>query len=104
MRAHDEVVTEKTLLDEATQRNRRFEERLATERQKLLAKLLHAIAKRLRFNAEQLDIFEGGYTPQGWEDVETEQSLLRRFTLELLSGRRAVPVAVTDYTKASDAT
>jgi hypothetical protein len=97
VRAPNEQIAEAMTPEEAGQRNQRFDERLGTERQKLLAKLLHAIAKRMRFNAEQLDIFEGGYTPQGWEDVETEQRLIRQFALEFLAGRRSVPVAVMDY-------
>ena len=79
---------------EVRQRNERFYTRLTTERQSLLAKLLHAMAKALRFPAEQLEIFEGGYTPQGWVDQETEQMLGRRFLLEVLRGDRAVPVVV----------
>lgn len=98
VRALDEQTTDAMTPEEVGQRNRRFDERLGTERQKLLAKLLHAIAKRMRFNAEQLDIFEGGYTPQGWENVDTEQRLIRQFALEFLAGRRSVPIAVMDYT------
>ena len=90
------------LPDDADQRTRRFNDRLAMERQKLLAKLLHAIAKRMRFKAEQLEIFEGGYTPQGWEDLDVEQRIIRRFAVDLFAGRRSVPVAVVDYTKAED--
>lgn len=98
LRGDEELLSATMPLNEIEQRNQRFYKRLAVERQKLLAKLLHAIAKRLRFKAEQLEIFEGGYTPQGWEDIDTEQRLIRKFAVELLDGRRSVPVAVIDYT------
>tara|TARA_R110000787_G_scaffold229616_1_gene337179 strand:+ start:449 stop:895 length:447 start_codon:yes stop_codon:yes gene_type:complete len=102
VRSPEEEVSNQLLPDDADQRTRRFNDRLAMERQKLLAKLLHAIAKRMRFKAEQLEIFEGGYTPQGWEDLDVEQRIIRRFAVDLFAGRRSVPVAVVDYTKAED--
>lgn len=71
-----------------------FHRRIFRERQELLADLLHAIARNLGFKIEQLEIFKGGYTPQGWEDVEMEQAFIRRFIVDLALGRRAVPVAV----------
>jgi hypothetical protein len=51
-------------------RNQAFGTRAVQERQKLLAKLLHAMARVLGFKIEQLEIFEGGYTPQLWANVE----------------------------------
>ncbi len=101
VRGPDEEITAGLNQDEIGQRHRRFDDRLATERQKLLAKLLHAIAKKLRFDAEQLEIFEGGYTPQGWEDVELEQRAIRRYIVDLYLGRRMLPVGVVDYTQAN---
>jgi len=77
--------------------DRAFQMRLATERQKILAKLLHAIAKNLKFGVEQLEIFDGGYTPQGWEEIEMQQHAARNYIVDLYLGRRAVPVAVMDY-------
>lgn len=62
------------------------------ERDGLLTKLLHAIAKTLSFHIEQLDIMEGGYAPQGWLDDEQTVRQLRALTLDILSGRRGIPV------------
>lgn len=62
------------------------------ERDGLLTKLLHAIAKSLYFNIEQLDIFEGGYVPQGWMDNERIIKDLQFLLLEVLSGKRGIPV------------
>ena len=86
--------------DELRERDDKFYSRLSSERQALLARLLHAIAKNLGFKIEQLEIFEGGYSPQGWEDVEREQQLIRHFIIELACGRRSLPVAVTNYSNA----
>ena len=80
------------------ERDRIFHKRLYEERQKLLAKLLHAIARSLNFKADQLEIFEGGYSPQGWDDLEMQQHVIRQYVLDLYSGRRVVPVGVVDYT------
>jgi hypothetical protein len=58
----------------------------------LLTKLLHGIAKALNFKMEQLDIFEGGYAPQGWFNDEQDTRMLRMLTLDILSGKRGIPV------------
>lgn len=83
--------------EDITRRNNDFHDRLSKERQTILAKLLHAMAKAMDFKTEQLEIFEGGYTPQGWNDVETEQSIIRKFFVELYLGKRVLPVGVVDY-------
>jgi len=67
---------------------RRFDQ----ERDGLLTKLLHAIAKTLGFHIGQLDIMEGGYAPQGWLDDEQTLRQLRALTLDILNGRRGIPV------------
>lgn len=78
-------------------RERDFQHRIAQERQELLAILLHAIAKRMNFRIEQLEVFKGGYTPQGWVDIEEEQRLIRQYAIDLYLGKRMVPVGVIDY-------
>jgi hypothetical protein len=76
--------------DSASERER---ESHMEEQNRLLAKLLHAMAKSLKFyNLEQIDIMQGGYTPQGWQDVETQQTTLRLLLIDLFQGKRAMPV------------
>lgn len=82
---------------EITKRNEAFGTRLGQERQSLLAKLLHQMAKVLGFKVEQLEIFEGGYTPQFWANVETEQEIIRKFVVALAHGNAVVPMGVIDY-------
>ena len=88
-------------LSQEENRNRQnsFLNRIFTERQALLAKLLHCMAKALGFKIEQLEIFEGGYTPQGWADDDLEARIVRRLFVEVAAGRRSFPIAVVDYTQ-----
>jgi hypothetical protein len=81
-------------------RRHKFNTRLFGERQRLLAKLLHAMAKTLRFKAEQLEIFEGGYTPQGWVDIDLQNFAIRDFVIDLALGRKMLPIGVIDYREA----
>lgn len=61
-------------------------------RNTLLAKLLDAMAKALKIEIEQLDIFEGGYYPVGWQQSEATQQGIHQYLLEVLSGTRALPI------------
>jgi hypothetical protein len=56
------------------------------------------MANSLGFKINQLEIFEGGYTPQGWSEIEYDQTAIRRFAAQLAAGQRALPIAVLDYT------
>ena len=62
------------------------------KRDALLTKLIDEIAKSLKFRVEQLDILEGNYVPQGWNDDDWEQRLVRRGLIEVLHGRRPLTV------------
>jgi hypothetical protein len=92
----DETVTVDLDVEEKTRRELTFSKRLGDERAKLLAKLLHAMAVALRFKVEQLEIFEGGYLPQGWVDQEIQAAGLRQFLVEIYQGKRWLPVGVFD--------
>ena len=59
----------------------------------LLTRLLSEMARVLGYKLQQLDVLEGGYYPQGFADIETEQQTVRRALIEVLSGRR--PLAVS---------
>lgn len=102
-RRADEATSDSMSPEEIGERDRRYDNRLVEERQRLLAKLLHAMAKALDFKIEQLEIFEGGYTPQGWVDMEVEQNVIRRFAARLAVGQTVLPVAVLDYTNVAQA-
>jgi len=68
--------------------------KLYQQQDQLLAKLLHAMAKALKFpNLEQIDIMTGGYTPQYWADLEYQQHIIRWQLIDLLNGNRALPIS-----------
>jgi hypothetical protein len=69
-------------------------DRIAQERQSLRTKILSEMAKVLRIHVEQLDIFEGGYIPQRHVDIETEQSAIRQLLIELVEGKRPLPIQI----------
>lgn len=87
---------------EASHRNILFDTRIANERQKLLAKLLHAIATERKIKIEQLEILEGGYAPQVWANIELEQTIIRKYMTDLYQGRGHIPVYVVNDPPASD--
>lgn len=97
----EEQFAEDMKLEEKRKRRDKYDQRIGNEREKLLAKLLHAIAKVMEFEIEQLEIFEGGYLPQAWSTIELEQEAIRKFLVGLYFGDLKVPVAVTDYTAVS---
>jgi hypothetical protein len=102
-RRPEETTSDNMSPEETGERDRRYYTRLGEERQRLLVKLLHAMAKALDFKIEQLEIFEGGYTPQGWADIEVEQTAIRRFAAQLAAGKRVLPIGVLDYTNVAQA-
>ena len=86
--------------DERRIRDERFDTRIVNERSRLLAVLLHAMARKLKFNKiQQMEIFEGGYTPQAWANIELEQSVIRRYLVDLYLGNRVVPVGIVDLSR-----
>jgi hypothetical protein len=66
----------------------------------LLTRLLSEMAGALGYTIEQLDVFEGGYYPAGWGQVEEQQLAMRLGFLELLSGKRTLPVHIAEKANA----
>ncbi len=79
---------------EARHKDDRFHARINEERAKLRTTMLHAIAQQLSYRIDQLDIFDGGYSPEGHAMIEWEQQMIRRFVVDLYTGRIALPVKV----------
>jgi hypothetical protein len=66
-----------------------------TEKSATLATtLLLAMGKSLGYEFDEVQIKKGAYYPQGLGDVEQEQNALRRALLDLLEGKRRMPVAL----------
>jgi hypothetical protein len=69
-------------------------DRVGHERQSMRTKILSEMAKTLGIRVEQLDIFEGGYIPQGYVDIERDQAAIRRLLSEIADGKRSLPIEV----------
>jgi hypothetical protein len=54
--------------------------------------LMFEIGKSLGFVFDKRDLAKYSYTPQGWVNIESEQNALRLLTLEVLQGKRGLPV------------
>ena len=72
--------------------NKDEQDAFTKKRDALLTKLIHEIAKSLKFHVEQLDILEGNYIPQVWNDDDWEQRLVRRGLIDVLQGRRPLGI------------
>jgi hypothetical protein len=66
---------------------------LLQKRRDLFFELLHEIAKVLGFSLDKRDLERAAYVPSGWFSDEDEIRLFRRTVIDLLHGRRALPVA-----------
>lgn len=55
--------------------------------------LIHSIGEALGYSFDKRDLQKFSYSPQGWRNVELENQSFRRLVIELLLGRRPLPVA-----------
>lgn len=59
---------------------------------RLTTRLLYAMGKNLGYEMEQLDVLEGGYSPNAFGKLEEEQATFRRLMIEVLEGKRSLPI------------
>jgi hypothetical protein len=67
-------------------------DRFFGDRDDLLFDLIHAIGRNLGYSYDKRDLRKFSYSPQGWQNLETEQQSFRRLMLELLNGQRGLPI------------
>ncbi|MCB9964779.1 MAG: hypothetical protein H6855_01700 [Rhodospirillales bacterium] len=67
---------------------------VGARRNNTFTKLLDEMAKVMGIKIEQLDILEGNYIPQGWQDQEDQNSFIRSQMIKVLQGQGAVPISV----------
>jgi hypothetical protein len=60
--------------------------------------LMKSLAQALGYDFDEVQIKKGSYLPTGHSDMENEQTLLRKRTLEVLNGTRRLPVGVFQET------
>ena len=71
-------------------------EQWATRRIDLLVELLHKMAIVLDYDFDKTHIKNSSYSPVAHGDLETEQIALRKKLLEVLDGKRAIPMFVAN--------
>jgi hypothetical protein len=64
-----------------------------SDRDDAFIELMYEIGRHLEFNFDRRELAKYSYTPQGWVNTEAEQNALRTLALELLQGKRPMPVA-----------
>ncbi len=62
----------------------------------LLVELLYAMGKSVGYDFNKTQIKNGTYAPTVHCRIEDEQSRIRSMTLELLEGKRPIPMHVTN--------
>ena len=68
----------------------------ATRRVDLLVDMLHAMGIALGYDFNKTQIKNGTYSPGAHGRIETEQGKIREMTVELLEGKRSLPMHVTN--------
>nr|WP_131195846.1 DUF6680 family protein [Lichenihabitans psoromatis] len=63
------------------------------EKERLLADLLYQMSKKLGFNIDALEIFKGGYAPQGWVHRDERQTGAIEFAYQLWQKQTTLPVS-----------
>jgi hypothetical protein len=98
----EKVPSEKTVLDSWQQYLDHLGNKSLTgevwssRRVDLLVELLYAMGNCLGYNFNKTQIKNATYSPTAHGRIETEQETLRQLLLELLEGKRPLPVKVTD--------
>ncbi len=63
----------------------------------LFVDLLEVMSNNLGFRFDRVHLKKGCYSPKGHADVESDQMFLRKGMVEVLSGKRNIPIAVVNY-------
>ena len=67
--------------------------RFIDRRDDVFNEMMFEIGRHLGFTFDKRELSKYSYAPQGWVNMEAEQNALRTLALELLQGRRPLPVA-----------
>lgn len=69
-------------------------EQWVVKRVDLMVELLHKMAQVLDYDFDKTHIKNSSYSPKLHGDMENDQALLRKFLIELLEGKRSIPMNV----------
>jgi hypothetical protein len=67
--------------------------RVFDDRDDAFNEMMSEIGKHLGFSLDKRELAKYSYAPQGWVNVEAEQSAIRQLALELLQGKRPLPIS-----------
>jgi hypothetical protein len=67
--------------------------RFLEARDDVFNEMMYEIGRHLGFSFDKRELSKYSYAPQGWSNVENEQHALRSLALDLLQGKRPLPVA-----------
>ena len=73
-----------------------------TKRVELLVELLHKMAKVLRYDFDKTHIKNSSYSPRVHSETEVEQNTLRKELIEVLEGRRSLPMEIKNWPKSNN--
>lgn len=59
-----------------------------------LGNLLHTMARVLKYDFDRTHIKNSSYSPRGHGDIENENAILRKGLIEVLDGRKKIPIDV----------
>ncbi len=63
----------------------------------LLIELLHKMAQVLNYDFDKTHIKNSSYSPRVHGETEEEQTALRKGVIEVLEGKRPIPMAITNW-------
>ena len=63
----------------------------------LLVELLHKMAQVLDYDFDKTHIKNSSYSPVAHRKIEDEQSAMRQGVIEILEGKRVLPMHITNW-------
>lgn len=60
----------------------------------LLTDLLYEMAKELKYDFDKVHLKRGAYIPKGHAEMEMEQFIIRKYLLDLFSGKTPMPIKI----------
>jgi hypothetical protein len=75
------------------------QEQWEAKRRELLVELLDTMGRHLGFDFDKTHIKTQSYYPQGYGDRENDQVRLRQALLEVLAGKRTIPMRVANFSE-----
>ena len=64
--------------------------------------MMHEIGRHLGFSLDKRDLAKYSYSPQGWGTTETQAAQFRHLVIEVLSGKRPLPIVQFSASQVTD--